>query len=178
MVYPFSKAASIGTTRSLETVYPDGNRDRVEYNQSTNLGIPEPPIRRKRAGRDGDHETSFSFTATPITGARRPAPTPTATTPRRRSTTGCTPRTCTITSGILESTKEPLEGRVWYDYAGQPSSHGSLVVGSTNKPTHVGRVLDDGTTQLYTYEYNLRQRHEDDRSGRAHVHLYLCGERH
>src|ERR1700730_6043190 len=27
-------------------------------------------------------------------------------------------------------------------------------VGSTNKPTHIGRVLDDGSTQLYTYEYN------------------------
>ena len=28
------------------------------------------------------------------------------------------------------------------------------MVGSTNKPAHVGRVLDDGSTQLYTYEYN------------------------
>ena len=30
----------------------------------------------------------------------------------------------------------------------------SITVGSTNKPAHVGRVLDDGSTQLYTYEYN------------------------
>ena len=30
----------------------------------------------------------------------------------------------------------------------------SIFVGSTNKPAHVGRVLDDGSTQLYTYEYN------------------------
>ena len=29
-----------------------------------------------------------------------------------------------------------------------------IAVGSTNKPAHVGRVLDDGSTQLYTYEYN------------------------
>ncbi len=34
------------------------------------------------------------------------------------------------------------------------SQNGSIVVGSTNKPTHIGRVLDDGSTQLYTYEYN------------------------
>src|SRR5207249_58313 len=29
-----------------------------------------------------------------------------------------------------------------------------IVVGSTSKPTHIGRVLDDGSTQLYYYEYN------------------------
>jgi YD repeat-containing protein len=31
---------------------------------------------------------------------------------------------------------------------------GPISVGHTNKPAHIGRVLDDGTTQLYTYEYN------------------------
>lgn len=44
------------------------------------------------------------------------------------------------TSGILESTKWPLENRVWYE--GGP------------QPTAIGRVLDDGSTQLYRYEYN------------------------
>src|SRR6185312_4579503 len=57
-------------------------------------------------------------------------------------------------AGILESVKEPLEGRVWYDYAGQTGGFPSITVGNTNKPAHVGRVLDDGSTQLYTYEYN------------------------
>src|SRR5262249_7507390 len=55
------------------------------------------------------------------------------------------------TSGILESTKEPLEGRVWYGYPGQ---HNPVFVGAINKPTHEGRVLDDGSTQLYRYEYD------------------------
>ena len=54
-------------------------------------------------------------------------------------------------AGILESTKEPLEGRVWRDYAGQGSPE---LVGNTSLPAHVGRVLDDGSTQLYTYNYN------------------------
>ena len=31
---------------------------------------------------------------------------------------------------------------------------GAIVVGSSNQPIRVGRVLDDGTTQLYTYEYD------------------------
>ena len=35
-----------------------------------------------------------------------------------------------------------------------PAPRLHIVVGSTNKPAHVGRVLDDGSTQLYTYEYN------------------------
>jgi RHS repeat-associated protein len=60
--------------------------------------------------------------------------------------------------GILESVKEPLEGRIWYEYAGQshPSDAAEAVIveGSSNKPIHVGRVLDDGSTQLYTFEYN------------------------
>src|SRR5262249_21185778 len=55
------------------------------------------------------------------------------------------------TSDILESSKEPLENRVWYDYAGQLNT---LTASSINKPTHVGPGLDDGTTQLYTFEYN------------------------
>ena len=44
--------------------------------------------------------------------------------------------------GILESFKEPLESRVWYDYTDQSSPNGPIQVGSTNKPAHVGRVLD------------------------------------
>jgi len=35
----FIKAES-GTTRSLDTIHQDGNRERVEFNQSTTLGTP------------------------------------------------------------------------------------------------------------------------------------------
>lgn len=56
------------------------------------------------------------------------------------------------TSRVPESTKEPLENRVWYDYPGQSSS---IYVGTSNTALHAGRVLDDGmTTQLWTYQYN------------------------
>jgi YD repeat-containing protein len=53
------------------------------------------------------------------------------------------------TSGVPESIKEPLENRVWYSYPGS-----GIGVGSTNQPTAIGRVLDDGTTQLETFQYN------------------------
>ena len=55
------------------------------------------------------------------------------------------------TSRVIESTKPPLEGRIWYDYPGQASS---IAQGTSNTPLHVGRVLDDGTTQLQTYAYD------------------------
>jgi YD repeat-containing protein len=70
---------------------------------------------------------------------------------KRASITFLTPKPSATTSGSLESFKPPLEGRVWYDYPGQSIGN---IIGSNNVPTHIGRVLDDGTTQLYTYAYN------------------------
>ena len=66
--------------------------------------------------------------------------------------------------GIVESEKKPLEARIWYNYPGQqlpggqpcPSEYSeeACVTGTSNRPTKAGRVLDDGTTQLYQYQYN------------------------
>jgi YD repeat-containing protein len=56
-------------------------------------------------------------------------------------------------SPVLESEKEPLENRVWYDYAGAQYSV-FTTFGMTSKPNIIGRVLDDGTTQQYTYQFN------------------------
>ena len=50
------------------------------------------------------------------------------------------------------SIKKPLENRVWYNYHGG----GSQREGTIRKVTAIGRVLDDGTTQLTKYEYNSR----------------------
>jgi len=61
---------------------------------------------------------------------------------------------------ILESEKNPLESRVWYNYPGQSTNLGSpyyldaAYTGSSAQPSIVARVLDDGTTQLYSYRYN------------------------
>src|SRR5882724_2348794 len=58
-------------------------------------------------------------------------------------------------AGILESMKQPLENRVWYFYEGQsPSSSHIVSPNMTSTPTHVGRVLDDGSTQLTLSTYN------------------------
>ncbi len=58
---------------------------------------------------------------------------------------------------ILESIKNPLENRVWYSYQGQGSGKNSVfntpgMLGS--KPSIIGRVLEDGSSQYITNTYN------------------------
>ncbi len=55
----------------------------------------------------------------------------------------------------IESRKEPLESRIWYNYPGQPASGlGAAVSGSYDLPIAIGRVLDNGQTQLTQFAYN------------------------
>ncbi|WP_332772049.1 RHS repeat-associated core domain-containing protein [Phenylobacterium sp.] len=56
-----------------------------------------------------------------------------------------------LKSPTLESVKHPLENRVWYNYPGQTNS---AFEGTGIQPIAVGRVLDNGTTQLYRYAYD------------------------
>ena len=61
----------------------------------------------------------------------------------------------TNADSALESEKPPLENRIWYNYPGQPvGDEGATVPGSINKPSKIGRRLDDGTTQLVQFTYN------------------------
>ena len=59
--------------------------------------------------------------------------------------------TLNLTSGTLESEKAAYENRVWYNYEGQTYSY---FAGLSSNRTAVGRVLDDGTTQLSRFQYN------------------------
>jgi len=51
----------------------------------------------------------------------------------------------------IESYQYPLENRVWMNYPGQPNTGFS---GTLDLPSRIGRVLDDGTTQLTQLTYN------------------------
>jgi RHS repeat-associated protein len=51
----------------------------------------------------------------------------------------------------IESRKTPLENRVWFNYPNQSSSP---YAGTSQQPTAIARVLDDGTTQLEKRAYN------------------------
>jgi RHS repeat-associated protein len=146
----FVAASGPGTTRSLETVYPDGSRDRVEYNQANNLGVPaSDPAASVPQGiatfnfflygrntfywsRNACAQGYGDYTKAKIYHWLHTADGASA-------------------AGILESTKEALEGRVWRNYEDQGVAQ---VTGRNNKPSSVGRVLDDGSTQLSTYAYD------------------------
>jgi RHS repeat-associated protein len=145
----FAKGES-GTTRSLETTYPDGTRDRVEFNQSTTNGIPASVPANQVPGGMATANEYICFRNTYYWSRTAYAKTYPDYTKARIYHWLHTPD-LTSASGILESTKEPLENRVWYDYAGQSAPY---AVGANSRPSHIGRVLDDGTTQLYTYAYD------------------------
>jgi len=73
-------------------------------------------------------------------------------------------------SDIPANTKQPLENWVWNDYPG----NGGIQTGASNKPSKVARVLDDGTTQLYQYEYNSfgKATKVTDPAGRITAYVY------
>ncbi|MGI0149421.1 MAG: hypothetical protein ACREDF_07820, partial [Thermoplasmata archaeon] len=56
-------------------------------------------------------------------------------------------------SGTKGSEKLPLEGRVWYGHMGAWLWNG---VGPDGRPARVGRVLDDGSSQIQRYEWNSK----------------------
>ncbi len=138
-----------GPQRWLVTTYPNGEKDRVEFYESGYIGIPDSDPaatvpagmsvaniyntsrnsffwnRKAYAEAAGDYTKAHLYHWLHFSGG--------------------------VCSGILESEKAPLENRVWYSYDGQPST---ITYGTTDQPNAVGRVLDDGTTQLTTLHYN------------------------
>jgi RHS repeat-associated protein len=57
------------------------------------------------------------------------------------------------TGSMPESVKPPLENRTWFNYPNQYGNY-SFYTGTLNKPTGIGRVLDDGTSQVSKATYN------------------------
>jgi len=55
-------------------------------------------------------------------------------------------------STSIESVKYPLEYRIWFQYPGQTDP--PIFSGTSEKPVAIGRVLDDGTTQLSKFSYD------------------------
>jgi RHS repeat-associated protein len=141
------------TTRSLETVYADGSRDRVEYNQSTDLGIANSdPTALVPGGMNAFN--SFLYGRNTFYWSRTACASSYGDYSKAEVYHWLHTENGSMTSGILESTKEALENRVWFNYDGQNGFFGASGIGTSSRPTKVGRVLDDGTTQLDTYAYN------------------------
>ena len=135
--------------RYVSTIYPDGSSDLVYYTQSTNTGIPNSdPIASVPVGVAAHNQ--YLYARNTFYWSRTAQANGGGSYNQAKVFHWLHTADLASTAGILESTKEALEGRVWYDYAGG----GGGVVGSSDRPTHIGRVLDDGQTQLQTQAYN------------------------
>lgn len=162
-----STNSSLGNTRFLKTVDPLGRTSYVEYDQGVDAGDTRGGVMINASliptGMNTTNEYLYyrnTFVFDPNEYAQ--------------ATTGGSLNYAdgkvihwlhtseyTDASRVIESQKEPLENRVWYNYAGQPSSiafgvsaGGTVINGASNQPTAIGRVLDNGATQLLTFQYN------------------------
>jgi RHS repeat-associated protein len=83
-------------------------------------------------------------------------------------------QTLTISGYQFQSRKRPLENRVWYEHVGETITNG---VGPDGRPARIGRVLDDGTSQIHRFEYNQVGKHirYTDPADREYVLIYGTG---
>jgi len=138
--------ANNATNRTAELRYPDGSRERIEYDEVSSYpeaatGLPLPQGMNPASQALVERNTFY--------WSRNACATSYGDYTKARLVHWVA-QDFNTTLDIPLSAKEPLENRVWYDYGGQ---NGELA-GTNNLPTHMGRVLDDGSTQLYTYSYN------------------------
>ena len=78
-----------------------------------------------------------------------------------------------VAAPILESVKKPLERRQWYSYQGQTSGIFANQ-GMSGRPSVISRILDDGTEQTSNYTYNDLGKvlTSKDPSGRRFTYIY------
>jgi RHS repeat-associated protein len=141
-------AQDSGNKRVIETTYPDGSRERVEYNQTNNIPLSDPvadvPLGMATHNNFLRYRNTYYWSRTACALGYGDIS-------KARLYHWLHTESLSTTAGALESVKAPLEGRVWYDYPGQSDS---IVIAPNALPAHLGRVQDDGSTQLFSFGYN------------------------
>jgi RHS repeat-associated protein len=138
-----------GRQRWLVTTHPNGEKERVEYNEYpaiTGIAAGEPaakvPIGMGIADSYLNYRNSFYWDRKAYAEAVGDY---------NKARLYHWLHFGSMAGGIVESEKMPLENRVWYTYDGQSVSYQT---GTTDQPNAIGRVLDDGTTQLRQFSYD------------------------
>jgi RHS repeat-associated protein len=160
-----------GTNRWIEMTDPLGGKERVEYRDNApGIGPTDPanavPGGFTNAGLDITNTFYWDKKATelypPVNGVYDYT---------KARITHWLENSDGSTSGIISSEKAPLENRVWYQYTGQPVY---FHAGPSANPSQIARVLDDGTTQLFRYEYNSigNRTKATDPAGRVMSYIY------
>ena len=149
---------TLGTTAWVEATDPYGDTARAEYNQTQSAtGLPYsepapagiPTFDAYLYGRNTFYWDKKAYQAAKLSGGGFDYT-------KAKVFHFLHDIDTTVTSGTLESTKNPLESRVWRFYQGQNSA-GFLNDGMSQQPSIVARLMDDGSTQLYQYQYNAQQ---------------------
>ena len=159
-------ATESGTTRSLEITDPKSGKERIEYKE---LAIPNSePANQVPPGAFNESlsaRNTFYWDKKAMAELQQPLDYTKA-----RITHWLHSTDLNVASGIVESSKLPFENRVFMAYTGG----NGLQVGSISKPASVSRVLDDGTAQVYQYEYNSNGKvtRSIDPVGRATSYVY------
>ncbi|MGA2248771.1 MAG: hypothetical protein ABSH48_27770, partial [Verrucomicrobiota bacterium] len=141
----------------LETTYPNGEKDRVEFSEATDIGTDsqDPPSTLPQGmwtrdwviyGRDTYYWDRNAYPAY----AANPTNFNTA-----YNYHWLHDSSLSTAMGVLESEKATLENRVWYNYPGQlAGNYYATILGTSDEPSVIGRVLDDGSTKLRMFAYN------------------------
>ena len=156
----FNLAAGSGydLIRYIESTDHYGDKERLEYNLDTNQTgvpntlnetLPDSNIVNFTTG-DNDDRNSFYWDKQQMKyGAGDYS--------KAHLYHWLQPTSADSATGILESEKSPLEGRIWYNYPGQDPAK-PYIKGDLAEPSVVARVVEDETgtlvTQAYQYEYN------------------------
>lgn len=136
-----------GPQRWLVTTYPNGDKDRVEFFESAYIGVPnaEPviPSGMVVANTYLIYRNSFYWDAKAYAEAAGDY--------TKAHLYHWLHYASGVAAAVMESEKAPFENRVWYRYDGQGAAYN---YGTTDQPYAIGRVLDDGSTQLLRFGYD------------------------
>lgn len=162
-----------GRTRYLEETDPEGNKTRVEFNETLDAGVPiaEPgpsvPLNIYSRNYIMNGRNTFYWDKK----AMKDSPGDYS---KARIYHWLHSPNLVSAVGILESYKEPLESRVWLNYPGQDSDFAATIPGDLALPNRVARVVDGGYTQRYQLFRNSlgNVTNSIDPAGRTFTYVY------
>ena len=157
--FSYTAPGTTGPPRFLQATDPLGYNEREEWLEPAPIpdsdpaatvpqGMPLAPTNQYLTYRDSFHWDKDQYVAAACT------PTGGCDYTKARDTHFNHVAVTALKSTSIESIKNPLENRVWFAYPGQSNPPGGIYAGSYGKPIAVGRVLDDGTTQLSLSSYD------------------------
>ena len=149
------ESADLYVNRFVEATDPLGGTEHLEFRWETtdlpaSLPASDVPTGFTAANANMDHYNTFYWSK--LAWSRAPGD-PTAATITKWVLSPDIPGGNSYSAGVPHSVKKPLESRLWSLYPGQPSPPSA---GTYSRPSRTGRVLDDGTSQIYDTTYNAQ----------------------